>query len=212
MKRQNRVAFTLIEMIFVISVVSILLSLLYGALERSQKFSRRAIAFAELKSLEAAFKQYRAHYHQWPTNLLATVRLTSGEDNGMELNRDVADMLQGRPLADPTQAGNINPEAIPFIEFSRYFAKEPFMPVNPFKSDQQNGVDRQYYVLFDANGDHEITVPAGATWANAQETNIVAEVAVWTFIPGTRKGTGNETTSDVLLDERLESWNTFGVK
>ena len=48
-------------MIIVISIISVLLALLYGSLERARKFSRRALTFTEVKNIEAAMKQYYAH-------------------------------------------------------------------------------------------------------------------------------------------------------
>lgn len=210
--RKNRPAFTLIEMIIVISIISVLLGLLYGALERAKKFSRRTITFSELKSVESAFKQYYAHYHAWPSNSVATAKINSGEDQGFVIDKDVAKALQGYFEAETYRA--LNPEAIPFIEFSRY-SPGTGAPVNPFKSEKstQQDTSRAYKVLFDTDGDRQILVPgndpdaAGSTDA----TNIIASVAVWTFIPATRKTDASgqpQQVGDVLFG----SWESFSVK
>lgn len=216
-------AFTLIEMVIVISIISILLSLLYGALERAQKYSRRAIAYAELKSIENAFRQFYAHYHEWPTNSLAELQLESkgtggatGKDRGMIINREVADLMQGRlpdRIANQDKEENFNPEAIPFFEFSRYSPIGSPDPVNPFKSNHAEGADRKYRVLFDTNGDHQLYIDEIVDYAHSSPTSIVADIAVWTYIPGTRKGrTQDENPSEQFLDDRLESWSEFGAK
>ena len=204
-------AFTLIEMIVVISIISVLLALLYGALGRAQKFSRRTIAYSELKNIKGAFEQYRAHYHKWPTNTVATTQLTSGEDRGFAVDRDMAELLKGNISGATGDRLEFNYEGVPFIEFSRYASFSPYPPVNPFKVTATDLTHRQYYVLFDTNGDHriEVTDSTGIS-TNAQ---ITAEIAVWTYIPGTRKGSGSEaSTTDTIKDERLSSWDTFGVK
>lgn len=204
-------AFTLIEMLIVISIISVLLGLLYGALERAQKFSRRTITYTELKSIETAFKQYHAHYNTWPSNTISTIE--SGYDRGFMITEQLAKMLQGNlpnGVSD-TDLNNFNPEMLPFIEFSRYSPVNR-APVNPFKPNSANDTLRLYRVLFDANGDRTITVPGNdADGALTPQTNIIASVAVWTFIPATRKtdSSGNpQTTSDVIFG----SWESFSVK
>lgn len=209
---KRRTAFTLIEMIIVISIISVLLALLYGALQRAQKFSRRTIAYSELKNIKGAFEQYRSHYHQWPTNSLANAKITSGEDCGFAIDRDIAELLKGNITGKTEEQQAFNYEGIPFIEFSRYAPISPYPPVNPFKVTSETLDHRQYYVLFDSNGDHQISVTdsLGIVSTNAE---VVADIAVWTYIPGTRSGNSSEeTTADAIKDERLESWGEFGIK
>jgi len=212
--RKNRFAFTLIEMIIVISIISVLLGLLYGALERAKKFSRRTITFSELKSVESAFKQYYAHYHAWPSNGMANAdaRIQSGEDLGFVIDKNIAKALQGFFETETYRA--LNPEAIPFIEFSRY-SPGTGAPVNPFKSEKSTTTDtsRAYKVLFDTDGDRQIFIPgndpdaAGSTDA----TNIIASVAVWTLIPATRK-TDTSGQPQQVGDVLFGSWESFSVK
>jgi len=202
-------------MLIVISIISVLLGLLYGALERARKFSRRTITYTELKSIETAFKQYHAHYHIWPTNAVAITPLTSGEDSGFVIDQNVARLLQGVRDPNTDVAIRFNPESIPFIEFAR-FSPVTRHPVNPFKPNtaNQNDTTRSYKVLFDTNGDRTITVPANdpdGALALTPQTNIIASVAVWTFIPSTRKtdSSGNpQSVGDVMFG----SWESFSVK
>ncbi len=212
----GRLAFTLIEMLIVISIISVLLGLLYGAIERAQKFSRRTITYTELKSIEAAWKQYYAYYHEWPSNELvnASSRLQSGEDRGFIIDGSIASMLQG--VHDTkSEVWKLNPESIPFLEFSRYKldSQNQPMPVNPFKSNSNDPRDltRSYKVLFDTNGDRQIEVPPDAAAANSTNTTVISSVVVWTVIPATR-----QTTSSGQAKESTEvvfgSWESFNVK
>lgn len=219
-------AFTLIEMIIVIAIISVLLGLLYGALERAQKFSRRTITYSELKTIETAFKQYRAHYKTWPsTTDISSIVFTStspdgGNDEGFVIDRTVAALLQGAsstynqtPITQD-QITRFNPDLIPFMEFSRIAPASGF-PVNPFKSNNASASDttRAYLVLFDTTGDHQLRIPGNApipSGVSAPATNIIADVAVFTFIPGTRKtdSSGNpQTVQEVVFG----SWQPFGV-
>lgn len=199
-------------MIIVIAIISALLGLLYGALERAQKFSRRVITYTELKNIESAFKQYHAHYHTWPTNTLAASKIESGEDRGFIIDEDIAALLQGNqiPGVSADDIAAFNPEMIPFIEFARY-SPSTRAPVNPFKSNRPNAADttRAYKVLFDTNGDRQIRIEDDE--APGFTTDIIANVAVWTLVPGTRK-TDSSGNPERLEEEVFGSWDSFSVK
>ena len=215
-KNIKRSGFTLMEMLIVISIISVLLGLLYGALERSQKFSRRVMAFTEIKNIETAFKQYYAHYNTWPSNDVANIQLTSGQDIGFVIDREMADVLQGYRIDAANHMDLINPAAIPFIEFARFSTTENNgPPVNPFKSINNAAGDtsRSYHVLFDTNGDRQIIfpddlVPQGATGPTEP---IIASVVVWTYIPATRT-TDAQGVQQAITDTILGSWGSFAAE
>jgi len=204
-------------MLIVISIISVLLGLLYGSLERARKFSRRVIAYTEVKNIEAALKQYYAHYHDWPVNVgtfidsisqpLAT---TGGSDGGFAIDKNAADMLQGS-ITDSSAQGlrDANPDRIPFIEFAR-FAKgtDQSVPVNPFRVTTGATQTRQYKVLFDLDNDSEIQVTDADV--SGYSTNVFKSVAVWTVIPGTSGSDNSGTTT--AHDEVLGSWDNFDAK
>lgn len=211
-----RRAFTLIEMIIVISIISVLLGLLYGSLERARTFSRRAIAFIEIKNIEAALRQYYAHYHEWPADTLVDALsqpLTSGQDGGFVIDAPAAAMLQGT-LSDssPQALRDANPDRIPFVEFARFSnvgqEQGAGVPVNPFHTTSSTLVSRQYKVLFDLNGDNQILVTDAS--APGFSTNVFKRLAVWTLIPG-KHGSKSDGTGTVN-DEVLGNWNTFETK
>ena len=212
-----RRAFTLIEMIIVIAIISVLLGLLYGSLERARKFSRRAITFTEVKNIEAGLKQYYAHYHDWPADTIIDALsqpLVSGQDGGFVIDANAAKMLQGAITDNsPQQLRNANPDRIPFVEFARFSnpaqSQGQSVPINPFRTSTGAIATRQYKVLFDLDGDNEIRV----TDENLPNytTNIFKRVAVWTLIPGS-PGSGRNDGTEVTRDELLGSWDTFDAK
>ncbi len=204
-------------MLIVISIISVLLGMLYGSLERARKFSRRAIAYTEVKNIEAALKQYYAHYHDWPVNVgsfidsLSQPLAGSGEDGGFIIDRNVADMLQGS-LTDSSPQGllDANPDRIPFIDFAR-FAQENGqpVPVNPFRVTTGTVRPRQYKVLFDLDGDNAIEV--ADIDVSTFRTNVFRSVAVWTVIPGASVVDESGSTK-TYRDEILGSWDNFDAK
>ena len=200
-------------MLIVISIISVLLGLLYGSLERARKFSRRVVAYTEVKNIEAALKQYYAHYHQWPpTDVSATAQFTSQEDYGFKIDADVATMLQGTITDNDTpKVKDANPDRIPFVEFARFTknANGDAVPVNPFRVTAGATETRQYKVLFDSNNDSGIQISDSAV--PSFQTNVFKTVAVWTVIPGSTVSAQNGGTP-TAVDEVLGSWDTFNAK
>jgi prepilin-type N-terminal cleavage/methylation domain-containing protein len=205
--RRSAPAFTLIEMLIVISIISVLLGLLYGALERARTFSRRAIAYTEVKNIEAAFKQYYAHYHTWPPDscieaATTPVPSTDGSiDKGFVIDANLAKMLQGTIAdSDGLKAAikDANPDRISFIEFTRRNSYS--IPINPFQLTSTPET-RQYKVMFDLNNDSQIS------FNEISNITVNASVAVWTVIPGSRSS--NNSGNTTISSEVLGSWCTF---
>jgi len=198
-------------MMVVLGILSILLGLLYGAFERARKTSRYAITYSELKQLQVAFEQYYAYYHVWPTN--GVPDLISSEDSddwGFVINDEIAYALQGVVRYNNAVFEGINPDGIPFIEFPR-FDRDGY-PVNSFKTEKPDDESRYYRVLFDTSGNRQISVPAEPLAPGSESTNIVANVAVWTVIPGFREAKGGAgSTPELAQDRRLGSWDTLDL-
>ena len=128
------------------------------------------------------------------------------------IDENIAKLLQGYLGNAPSaEAIAFNPEAVPFIEFSRFSATTR-APVNPFKSNgtDQQDTARSYKVLFDTNGDRQIDVPSGDAQSPSNMI-VVTSVAVWTVIPATRQTTSSGQTqgpTEVIFG----SWDSFNVK
>ncbi|MCL1919865.1 MAG: type II secretion system GspH family protein [Kiritimatiellaeota bacterium] len=205
-------------MLIVIGIIAVLLGLLYGALERARKFSRYTIAYSELKQIQAAFEQYYAHYGVWPaqTNNPSITFFDSedGEDAGFEITREIADALQGVSKGgNDTLFHDFNPDGIPFIEFTQFEDSHDHAPRNPFKPTNSEDTSRRFMVLFDTSGNHQIYVPADDKAPGSEATNIVANVAVWTVVPGLRSAqTAQGGTPQPAGDMRLGSWDAFNFQ
>ena len=212
--RVRRSAFTLIEMLIVISIISVLLGMLYGSLERARKFSRRVVAYTEVKNIESALKQYYSHYHDWPpasfiNSVTALSQAPAGGDTGFIIDANAARMLQGTITdTDPQVVQDANPDRIPFIEFARFVkdANGLSVPVNPFRVTTGATETRQYKVQFDSNNDSEIQIND-----NGFQTNVFRTVVVWTVIPGSTVSAQNNG-AQTAVEEVLGSWDTFNAK
>jgi len=211
--------FTLLEMLVVIGILAVLLGMLYGALERTRKFSRYTITFNELKQIQAAFEQYYAYYHTWPTNgvtqMFDMADGDGGLDKGFMITRDIARALQGVATTAFTDDNNPNPDRIPFMEFPRFNGNGD--PVNPFRatrSENPNENSRCYVVLFDTSGNRQLTIEPDPLVPDATSTTIVANVAVWTVIPGFRTATGSGAAAQTqaATEMRLGSWEPFDLR
>ena len=211
-----KTGFTLIEMLIVIGILSVLLGLLYGALERARKFSRYTIAYQEVKQLQAAFEQYYAHYNTWPvaTNSITLVSSGDGQDVGFLITREIADALQGvSKEGNTTVFDSVNPDGIPFIEFQRFNRNGD--PINPFKANSEADESRCFWVFFDTSGNRQINIPQDPLLPSATSTTIVANVAIWTVIPGFRTatgGAGSAADAQPTVDRRLGSWDSFDLQ
>ena len=181
----KRSAFTLIELILVISIISILLGMLISTVRAVRRYSRQTITRGELKNIEAAWKQFYAHYQYWPDadNIDGIIRIDSDGDAVYEMLAPLARMLEGQDLQ--VNDGDItiyNADKIAFLELSRF--NKDGDPVNAWGSDRTttsrvNKKANTYMVVFDSDGDNQIAVdlPDGSV------TNLYRAVAVWTENP-----------------------------
>ncbi len=218
----RRRGFTLLEILAVISILSVLLGIVLGAIHSAQGMGRRAVAHAEVRSVETAFKAYLDHYGEWS---LLSLSPTEGGDAWFCLEGDLASALEGA-VADDASARAINPDAIQFIEFSRHMrpdrASARRVPVNPWngrsaaiRADFSGGVpefgDARFFVAIDANYDGVVDfdrlglgeafrLPFEETAADGEEGTdttprmVPRPVVVWTYNP------------DNTRDEAVVSW------
>jgi type II secretory pathway pseudopilin PulG len=174
-------AFTMIEMLVIVSVLGILLAMLYSAIRSVQRFSRESITRNELKNIEAAFKQYYAHYQCWPTGITAATAspmFPAGTgDIQYTLDENFARMLQGAAITNGATIDNA--DGIAFLEFTRF--NKAGEPVNAWGPDL-GGV---YYVMLDVDGNNEVSPPGPSN--NFTPTNIFRSVVVWTEHPEKEK-------------------------
>jgi prepilin-type N-terminal cleavage/methylation domain-containing protein len=189
-----RRAFTLIELLLVISIISIILGMLVSTVRAVRRFSRQTITRGEIKNIEAAWKQFYAHYQYWPNagRISDVVRAPDVGDAEYELRAPLARMLAGSNITDivgdPGGITTYNADKIAFLELSRF--NDQADPVNAWGRDHTiapvgKTKSNTYVVIFDTDGDNQITValPDGSA------TNIFRSVAVWTENPEYSVGT-----------------------
>jgi len=163
----------MVEMLVVVSIISLLLGMLYSAIRSVQRYSRESITRGELKNIEAAWKQYYAHYQAWPTGDVsaASDRRTVAGDIQYTLDGSFARMLEGQAITNGSETVNV--EAVSFLELTRFDSAGA--PVNAWGSPH----GKPYHVIFDVNGDNQVTPQTSAI----SNTTIFRAVAVWTDHP-----------------------------
>ena len=182
--RTPRSAFTLTELLVVITIIAILLGLLYGAIRTVSRFSRETITRGELANIEAAWKQYYNYYHTWPSTQVESSASPSAlwsyvlpgpnDDVLYEIGPKLASMLAGN--SNITSTVSLNPDGVSFLELTRFDSAGA--PISAWGASR----GQRYYVKLDLNGDNQLTVPIDAT-VSGNTTNIFRRVAAWTANP-----------------------------
>jgi len=197
----RRAAFTLIELLGVIGIIAVLLGIVLSAIETVHRYSRKAVAQVEVRTIEDAWKRYFDHYNRWPTNTSGIASYlgelsSEGVYDTYRIDASVGNALEGR-TEDDEDARRINPEGVHFMEFSRYgmMADDRRTPVNPWyrglklAPGDSNAADAHskffYYVRLDVNANNRtslngIEMPARL---KAGEDAVSRSVIVWTVNP-----------------------------
>lgn len=186
----GRRAFTLVELLLVISIISIILGMLVSTVRAVRRFSRQTITCGEIKNIEAAWKQFYAHYQYWPNaEMIGDVPRTDvNGDAQYELLAPLARMLEGSNITSiveiPAGITTYNADKIAFLELARFNAQAD--PVNAWGRDRTiplaGKTPNTYVVIFDSNGDNQITVHFPSEFG-VPATNIFRSVVVWTENP-----------------------------
>ena len=100
MKRADRLAFTLIEMLTVMAVIAVLASLIVSVNAFAQKKSSLVRAEAEIKTMAAACENYKADMGGYPRDI--------APENSEESHTDaLCPVLDGNPLVEKYQKANL---------------------------------------------------------------------------------------------------------
>jgi prepilin-type N-terminal cleavage/methylation domain-containing protein len=159
--RNFRAAFTLIELLTVITIIAILMGLLFPAIAIVKEQARKAQAKADVAGIAAAVKQYYTEYGKYPIG-----SQPSGQDTlfGDKVsNKELFDILRNITPAGGS-APNYNPRGIVFFEGR--MASSPDAPRAGFvPSDAKTGtpgafVDpwgQEYRIAIDSDYDNQLT-------------------------------------------------------
>lgn len=176
-------AFTLLEVLIVISVISILLGMLLTAIQVVTRHTRRTIARAEVRMLESAWKQYITSYQLWPADEFWNAVRPEEEDGSFpytgQVTPELASALQGRrgDGGSPLISG-FNPDELTLIEFTRF--DNEGAPVNSWWNPGM-GVNRslRFFFRIDVDDDSFLPLPDGG-YGEGEGDTVAREVIVWT--------------------------------
>ncbi len=181
---RDRAGFTLTELLMVMMVMTILYCIALSAIRAVDRTARKTAARAELKSIETAFKQYYAHYQNWP-GILAK----DAEDrDDVPIDAALAKILDGTDVTTGNRDDGGNPDKMIFIEFSRM--TDDGIPLNPWGASGRYEKDQcRYHVAVDADGDNSVQFVSD-NYENANAVKLLpsnrrfrGSVIVWTFNP-----------------------------
>ncbi|MBU1856936.1 MAG: prepilin-type N-terminal cleavage/methylation domain-containing protein [Verrucomicrobia bacterium] len=165
-------AFTLVELLVVISIIALLLGIIvpsYFSIREKAKYTKAKVT---VKNLETAFKAYLDHYRTWPSAF--------GPGTAQEIDESVVNILRGDKIA-----GNL--DGIAFYEFETTNSSDGALDAwyDPYNS----ALKTYYWVQVDDNYDNKIDLAGGQKLYRA--------VIVWS--PGADRtndyGTGDDVKS-----------------
>jgi prepilin-type N-terminal cleavage/methylation domain-containing protein len=195
---QALLAFTLIELLTVITIIAILMGLLFPAMGIVKEQARRAEAKVAVGQIAAAIKQYHTEYGKYPvldyTAADATpsdVKLGDGTLPGVEDNNDDLFMtLRSKPQGKNGTDNLYNPRRISFFEYKS--AGDVNAPKSGFLDAAGTGVvgslydpwGRQYNIIIDSNYNEVINLTgiyADFTEVSQDTTDTGARTGVGVF-------------------------------
>ncbi|HSI11656.1 MAG TPA: type II secretion system protein [Chthoniobacter sp.] len=194
-------AFTLVELLTVITIIAILMGLLFPAISIAKDQARKAEARTAVTGIVAAVKQYYTEYGKYPLGDLANPASPTDVIYGdsSNSNQKLFDVLRNIS-SSPGQPNQYNPRAIVF--FDGKTATDASAPKSGFATqDGPNGVTKgsfvdpwgyQYRICIDGDYDNKISnLPYGDFQADKAPLTGVAAFSV-----GKDGGVGNAKTGD----------------
>ncbi len=211
-------AFTLVELLTVITIIAILMGLLFPAISIAKDQARKAEARTAVTGIVAAVKQYYTEYGKYPLGDLATPSSPADVAFGdsTNSNQKLFDILRN-VASTPGQPNQYNPRAIVF--FDGKSASDASSPKSGFAiQDGPNGVTKgsfvdpwgyQYRIYIDGDYDNKITnLPYGDFQAEKAPLTGVAACSV-----GKDGGVGNAKAGDNMyknssgtISDDIVSW------
>jgi prepilin-type N-terminal cleavage/methylation domain-containing protein len=188
-------AFTLIELLTVISIIGVLAALLIPAIKNALIKAEYARAQSGIANLNTALTAYYTEYGKWP------ITDTSLKYNSFIIDANFVALLQGQNVTAPPPTGynypiwsgsfgtiagatyNGNPHGIHFLDFKASDLDVGGTFIDPWK--------RAYYVRFDYSYANQVEDPF--TGGSVQKTNLTAGFLTWSAGPDSQYDNGGDT-------------------
>lgn len=149
-KRRVYRAFSLIELLFVIAIISLLAALLYPVFERAREQARSAVCFSNMRQIGVGVQLYIQDYDEtYPMNRMpddnhpiAGCKLTGGstypigslEDSSVNWRRIVQPYLKSKQVmicpSNPNVARAPAPGIPPGDQTNRYYSPKDYLPLS----------------------------------------------------------------------------------
>jgi len=163
--RLTAAAFTLIELLTVITIIAILMGLLFPAINIAKDQANKAKAKAAVTGIAAAVKQYYTEYGKYPIGASTITGDVTFGDKAANTNQLLFDILTNYPDQGSGKPNTYNPRGIPYFEGKQ--ASDPGAPRDGFTPTGASGSytvrsfldpwGTEYRVVLDNDYDNQIT-------------------------------------------------------
>jgi len=136
-----RAAFTLVELLVVISIIALLLGIIVPSYFSIQEKAKITKAKVTAKNLETAFKAYLDNYRVWPSVFV-------DDNTTLEIKDDIYRILRGEKVGDD------NKDGIPFYEFEA--TNSTAGALDPWSEPSDSATWQTYRVRVDKNYNNKI--------------------------------------------------------
>ena len=174
--KRHRQAFTLIELLVTMAIILVLVGMLIPAVNAVKEKSKKTMAFAEMKNIESAWRDYLTVYRKPPISMSIPGLIPRFESPGAPIIGSIAGLLKGQNI------DGLNSKEQAFMDFKRLDSDGD--PITPWGSAEasKNNLQYWYHVKFDKNFDHYVNKGIGEP-LDPPTASIGRDFIVWAYNP-----------------------------
>ena len=166
----TRSAFTLLELLVVISIIAVLASLSFPAITGVMVNARKAQARNDMSQIASAIKLYYTEYGKYPAGAATSGTTDTVFGTTTSDNKNIINILRyNGPTGQQPDPNNENPRQIKFIEPKVTDMKKAC--VNKANGNWYDPWGTQYLIFIDADYANDIDVTAAFSDASMNSTN-----------------------------------------